>query len=66
MTKRTNKKKKGIVDPYAFKGTERLDVVFTTNLPDYQGTEMVIEPKLSQHDQKVADFLTEQFLNKTK
>ena len=87
MAKHTNKKKKGVIDPYAFKGTERLDVVFTTNLPDYKGTEMQITPKFkvlpdqllldgqftldsiddefleSIHDQKVADFLTEQFLD---
>lgn len=83
-----NKKKKGILDPFAFRGTERLDVVFSTSLPDYQGTEMIIEPKFkvlpdqllsdgqftldsiddefleSLHDQKVADFLTKQFLTK--
>lgn len=61
-------RKKGIVDPFAFKGTEKLKVTFTSTTPDYQGTDMLITPvfkvsrRLLTDDEKLNNFLADQFL----
>jgi hypothetical protein len=47
MTK-TKKLRKAINDPFAFKGLEKPNVVFSTTLPDYQGTQMIIKPLLKK------------------
>ena len=40
---------KPILDPFAFKGLEKLEVVFPTQVPDYNGTPMTIVPKIKKH-----------------
>ena len=45
---KTKRASKAILDTFAFKGLDKPIVVFTTNVPDYKGTEMIIKPLLKK------------------